>query len=581
MINSNNSNSWSFGFNQSILNAAQNSSQKPNVSYGLSNFFSEVNTVAQGNMNDQISSTISWYDSFNQVSSKLVAAINATPITSYDENGNKIENYYNFDKNVQHVQTNYYDKTGKISKYTAYNADGSIKNNVDRTYNADGSFKDSVKDASGKHTGDIYYNAAGKMIQSSAFGTDGKKTQDNFYNTDGKLKDSVAYNADGTKVDTIVDANGVKTQDKVYDKAGKLTTSTVYNTDGSKVVTSYKANGDKNKDEYYDKAGKLTNKVLYSKGDAGYGSINWNSGGATTVGDGYDNYIARHGDFDNFFTSFGKYWQLPDLESIVNNSDNTSKDKDARVGFVSNGIVTAHKISATQIGFNVTAKDMSKKAGFNYNYVVWDKSQNSYIVGTDKNNDGNLTGDEISGIVTNVGNKTSSPLTFDLNGDGVKTSDKLIQYDINGDGTEDTINDVNDATLCIRGGNSGKDLFGDNTDLDGDGKADGFANGFDALKALALKEGLINGKDDMKLDAKDISVLQRKYDLGMKTGGYNSQAKTLSDLGITEIDLGSTDNVDVENNFDGQGNILMQQAGATFKVNGADREYADVWHLLK
>ena len=172
-------------------------------------------------------------------------------------------------------------------------------------------------------------------------------------------------------------------------------------------------------------------------------------------------------------------------------------------------------------------------------------------------------------------------MTFDLNGDGVKTSDKLIQYDINGDGTEDTINDVNDATLCIRGGKSGKDLFGDNTDLDGDGKADGFANGFDALKALALKEGLINGKDDMKLDIKDINILQRKYDLGMKTGGYNSQAKSLSDLGITEIDLGSTDNVEVANNFDGQGNILMQQAGATFKVNGAEREYADVWHLLK
>ena len=106
MINSNNSNNWSFGFNQNVLNDAQTSSQKPNLSYSLSNFFSEVNTVAQGNMNDQISSTISWYDSFNQVSSKLVASINATPITSYDNNGNKIENYYNFDKNVQLVQTN-------------------------------------------------------------------------------------------------------------------------------------------------------------------------------------------------------------------------------------------------------------------------------------------------------------------------------------------------------------------------------------------------------------------------------------------------------------------------------------------
>ncbi len=30
--------------------------------------------------------------------------------------------------------------------------------------------------------------------------------------------------------------------------------------------------------------------------------------------------------------------------------------------------------------------------------------------------------------------------------------------------------------------------------------------------------------------------------------------------------------------FDGNGNQLMQQEGATFTVNGETREYADIWH---
>lgn len=175
----------------------------------------------------------------------------------------------------------------------------------------------------------------------------------------------------------------------------------------------------------------------------------------------------------------------------------------------------------------------------------------------------------------------SSPLTFDLNGDGVKTSNKLIQYDIDGDGKTEKINDVTDGTLSIRGGKDGKDLFGDNTDLDGDGKADGFKNGFDALKALALKEGLINNKNDMKLDAKDIKILEDKYKFGMKTDGYNSKEKSLASLGITEINLGKTDKTQSTENFDGQGNLLMKQDGASFKINGKSREYADVWHTTK
>jgi hypothetical protein len=163
----------------------------------------------------------------------------------------------------------------------------------------------------------------------------------------------------------------------------------------------------------------------------------------------------------------------------------------------------------------------------------------------------------------------------------VKTSDKVIQYDIDGDGIQDTINDVADGVLSIRGGASGHDVFGNNTDLDGDGKADGFKDGFEALKALARKEGLIDGKQDMVLDANDLALLEKKYQLAMKRSGYLSKNENLADLGITEIKLGSSNDTQTAQNFDGQGNDLMSQEGSTFKINGKTQAYADVWHQLK
>jgi hypothetical protein len=184
--------------------------------------------------------------------------------------------------------------------------------------------------------------------------------------------------------------------------------------------------------------------------------------------------------------------------------------------------------------------------------------------------------DVVSTVIRKV-----TPLTFDLNGDGVKTSNKMIKYDIDGDGTLDNINDVADGVLSIRGGASGHDVFGNNTDLDGDGKADGFKDGFEALKALAVKEGLIDGKQDMVLDASDLALLEKKYQLAMKTAGYLSKNESLKELGITEIKLGSSNDTKTAQNFDGLGNDLMSQEGSTFKLNGKTQDYADVWHLLK
>ena len=182
--------------------------------------------------------------------------------------------------------------------------------------------------------------------------------------------------------------------------------------------------------------------------------------------------------------------------------------------------------------------------------------------------------------------QTCSPLTFDLNGDdNFDTSDRIIRYDIDGNGLDDDdyIYNTNDAVLVFDkdgdgvSGADGSECFGNNTDLDGDGKADGYKDGFEALKALAKKEGLI-GEGDDELDADDLKKLEENYGLKIKTQGYLSEAQSLDSVGITNIKLANTDKTSMTDNFDGKGNQLMQQEGATFTINGETRSYADVWH---
>ena len=179
---------------------------------------------------------------------------------------------------------------------------------------------------------------------------------------------------------------------------------------------------------------------------------------------------------------------------------------------------------------------------------------------------------------------TSSPLEFDIQGDGHKLdTSKTVKFDIDGDGILDSINDSNDAVLVFDkdgdgiSGEDGSEMFGDNTDLDGDGKADGYKNGFEALNALAKKEGLVNGTDDNTLDENDLKTLEDKYGLKIKTEGYNSKARSLSDVGITEINV-SNSKVSEKTQFDSFGNEIQTQEGATFKINGKESTYVDMWH---
>ena len=62
------------------------------------------------------------------------------------------------------------------------------------------------------------------------------------------------------------------------------------------------------------------------------------------------------------------------------------------------------------------------------------------------------------------------------------------------------------------------------------------------------------------------------------TNGYGGEAKSLSEFGITQINIAQTNEKTLVKNFDGQENDLMTQEGATFVVNGQTRQYADIWN---
>ena len=180
---------------------------------------------------------------------------------------------------------------------------------------------------------------------------------------------------------------------------------------------------------------------------------------------------------------------------------------------------------------------------------------------------------------------------YDMNGIWNKelkniTSNELIKYDIDGDGQLDNINNVLEGILAFdkdgdgKVGENGSELFGNNTDLNNDGKADGFKNGFEALKALAFSEKLVDGDKDMSLDANDLNILSEKYGLTMQMG-YNGKSYSLDSLGITQINLAKTNETKLEENFDGKSNQLMTQEGATFVQDGKEKDYADVWNAKK
>ena len=171
------------------------------------------------------------------------------------------------------------------------------------------------------------------------------------------------------------------------------------------------------------------------------------------------------------------------------------------------------------------------------------------------------------------------PLTIDTSGRGIRTMKRRVDFDLDADGKKDSLAEVRGGMLAIRGGRDGRDLIGNHTDFDGDGKADGFSDGFDALEHLAKKEGLVDKRrGDTTLDAKDLRVLERKYGLGIKDG-YGGEKRSLASAGVRSIELSSAKRE--EQRLDAEGNRLVTRRGATADVNGATRTYGDVWSIKR
>ncbi len=174
-----------------------------------------------------------------------------------------------------------------------------------------------------------------------------------------------------------------------------------------------------------------------------------------------------------------------------------------------------------------------------------------------------------------------SPLALDLDGDGLETTGIQKTFDLNGDGRLDRTAWVGkregllafDADGDGKVGSSGRELLGNNTDIDGSGKPGAFDNGYEALRALAIKHLGEASVADGKLDASEIKALENKVKLRLMIG---DQIKTLSETGVSELSLNyqNVDSKDVRF-FDRHGNQHRQTAD--FVINGNRRQSTDVW----
>ncbi|MFH1725549.1 MAG: hypothetical protein ABII00_13150 [Elusimicrobiota bacterium] len=186
--------------------------------------------------------------------------------------------------------------------------------------------------------------------------------------------------------------------------------------------------------------------------------------------------------------------------------------------------------------------------------------------------------------------RTADPLVFDLDGDGVRTLRRRVWFDIDGDGWRESVTDVSarDAILVFDAdadgvpGEDGMEIFGEVTDIDGDGERDGHRDGFAALRALAeraAEDGLIAREELVHgvLSPLALYDLERHYGLMVRLGGLNGELVTLEDAGIREIALSRGDVYLVEN-FDGRGNDVVHRDGAAFtRFDGSSGLYGDIW----
>jgi hypothetical protein len=186
-----------------------------------------------------------------------------------------------------------------------------------------------------------------------------------------------------------------------------------------------------------------------------------------------------------------------------------------------------------------------------------------------------------------VDERRASPLVLDLTGKGVQTDESTVLFDVDGLGNPEKTQWINDLAsgqgLLVFdadgdgvSGENGKELFGDRIDL-GDGRT--YAHGFAALEAFVAKAraARVIENDGRALRAPELRALEKAYGFKLKIGGFNAPAVSFAKAGVTELVL-SNEPVERVRDFDGRGNDVSIQKGATFaRAGGARGAYVDVW----
>jgi hypothetical protein len=163
----------------------------------------------------------------------------------------------------------------------------------------------------------------------------------------------------------------------------------------------------------------------------------------------------------------------------------------------------------------------------------------------------------------------------------------VVLYDLDGDGSLDVVRDFDagNGVLALGRGRDGRELFGDVTDLDGDGLPDGYADGFEALAALvnrAVREGVLPDAASRsgRLGPSDLRALEEAYGLSVLVGGLRGRTISLADAGVAAIRLSGAPSRRLVD-FDGAGDDVSAREGALFeRTDGTSSAYRDVWLRL-
>jgi hypothetical protein len=182
-----------------------------------------------------------------------------------------------------------------------------------------------------------------------------------------------------------------------------------------------------------------------------------------------------------------------------------------------------------------------------------------------------LTTDQIAALPSPLG----TPIVLDLSGNGINTLavSNGVQFDVLANGNKSAtgwVGQGNGLLVLDRNGdgtiNDGSELFGAGTTLANGQKA---TSGYQALAELDTNgDGVINSKDA------DFSKLEVWVDSNADGVSQPGELKTLTQLGITQLNLDAKQNASLNN-----GNIIG--ATSTFETaDGQTHEAADVWFQM-